>query len=64
MKHDIPDPNTPEGLAEINRRIKKLKGFDKEFVDKAIADADSEPTGPLTNPCETDFWRGGLRDED
>lgn len=67
MKNDIsniPDPNTPEGMAEINRRIKRIEDMSKGDVERAKANADSEPTGQLTNPCELDLWRGALRDED
>lgn len=64
MKHDIPDPSTPEGMAEINRRLKKVKPLTKEEMERAIADADNEPSGMLTNPTEIDLWRGVLRGED
>lgn len=64
MKNDIPDPSTAEGMAEINRRLKRVKPPTKEELERAIREADNEPSGMHTNPSEIDLWRGILRDED
>ncbi len=53
----IPDPNTLDGMKEIERRVKKRR---KEAIDirkRAKENTDEEPSGKLTAPSEFDLFR-------
>ncbi len=52
-----PDPNTPEGMEEIQRRIKKRKSEAESARKRASYRPDEEPSGKLTNPSDIDRHR-------
>lgn len=52
----IPDPNTPEGRLEIERRVKQLKSEGKAARSRAENNPNEE-VGALTQPNELDLHR-------
>jgi hypothetical protein len=59
----IPDPNTAEGRAEIERRLARRRAEGEAALERAIKHADDEPRGKLTNPSETDRHRDRKNDD-
>jgi hypothetical protein len=59
----IPDPNTPEGMEEIKKRILKRKAEAESVRQRALLNPDEEPSGKLTNPSEMDRHRDRKNDE-
>jgi len=54
---DLPDPTTPEGRNEIQRRIVKRRKEAEEIRRRAKEGLEEEPCGALTNPSEIDLFR-------
>ena len=59
----IPDPNTEDGMAEIQRRIKKRLEEAAEVRKRAEDDPDDEVSGKLTQPKEIDLVRDRKNDD-
>lgn len=59
----IPDPNTPEGQEEIQKRIAKRKKEAESVRRRAMLDPDDEPSGKLTNPSDMDRHKDRKNDE-
>ena len=59
----IPDPSTEDGMAEIQRRIKKRLEEAKEVRKRAEDDPDDEVSGKLTQPSEIDLVRDRKKDD-
>jgi len=59
----IPDPNTEDGMAEIQRRIKKRLEEAAEVRKRAEDDPDDEVSGKLTQPSEIDLVRDRKKDD-
>gem|GEM_PF-5745170 len=59
----IPDPNTKEGLEEIERRVAKRRQEARKYREMSETDVDEEPSGKLTNPSEFDRHRDRKDDD-
>jgi hypothetical protein len=59
----IPDPNTKEGQAEIERRLARRRAEGKAARERAIANAEDEPRGKLTSPSDLDRHKDRKNDD-
>ncbi|WP_156804576.1 hypothetical protein [Gallaecimonas xiamenensis] len=60
----IPDPNTKEGMDEIQRRIKRRREETTEARKRAEDEPDDEVSGKLTNPSELDLVRDRKKNDE
>ena len=59
----MPDPDTPEGMDEINKRLEKRRNEAKKVREQAEDTSTEEPTGKMTEPSELDIKRERKNDE-
>ena len=59
----MPDPDTQEGMDEINKRLEKRRNEGKKVREQAEDTSTEEPSGKMTEPSELDIKRERKSDE-